>query len=104
MSLDPTWSFSAQIERYDVDTAWHYLAIPAEHVDAVREAGEGRYVITMNDAVTWHCGLLPTGEGRWAVAVAKTNIKAAQTTFGLGQEQIRHANPRGFAGHARQRP
>ena len=46
MSQDPTWSFSAQIERFDVDAAWHFLAIPAEHVDAVREAGDGRYVIT----------------------------------------------------------
>ena len=82
MSHPPTWSFSAQIERFDVDAAWHFLAIPAEHVDAVREAGDGRYVITVNDAVTWHCGLLPTGDGRWFVAVSKAKIKAAQTTFG----------------------
>ena len=33
MSQDPTWSFSAQIERFDVDAAWHFLAIPAVHVD-----------------------------------------------------------------------
>ena len=82
MSQDPTWSFSAQIERFDVDAAWHFLAIPAEHVADVREAGDGRYVITVNDAVTWHCGLLPTGDGRWFVAVSKAKIKAAQTTFG----------------------
>ena len=111
MSQDPTWSFSAQIERFDVDAAWHFLAIPAEQMDAVREAGDGRYVITVNDAVTWHCGLLPTGDGRWFVAVSEAKIKAAQTTFGgwvhvdmAVDEQIRHANPRGFARHARRRP
>ena len=82
MSQPPTWSFSAQIEHFDVDAAWHFLAIPAEHVDAVREAGDGRYVITVNDAVTWHCGLLPTGDGRWFVAVSKVKIKAPQATFG----------------------
>ena len=54
----------------------------------------------MNDAVTWSCGLLPTGDGRWFVAVSKAKIKAAHTTFGgwvhvVGreQEQIRHADP-----------
>ena len=80
MSPEPTWSFSAQIERFDV--AWDFLAIPAEQVDAVRDAGKGRYIIAVNDAVTWNCGLLPTGDGRWFVAVSKAKMKAAQTAFG----------------------
>lgn len=79
---DTNWSFSAQVERFDVEAAWHFIAVPAEITDAVRAHKAGRYVITINDAVTWHCGLLPTGDQRWFVAVSQEKIAAAQTKLG----------------------
>lgn len=80
--LDSTWSFSAQIERFDMEAAWHFIAVPSELTDAVRAHQAGRYIITVNDAVTWHCGLLPTGDQRWFVAVSQEKIAAAQTKLG----------------------
>ena len=80
--LDTTWSFSAQIERFEMEAAWHFIAVPSELTDAVRAHQAGRYVITVNDAVTWHCGLLPTGDQRWFVAVSQEKIAAAQTKLG----------------------
>ena len=41
-----------------------------------------RFVITVNDGVTWHCGLLGTGDGRWFVMVSKEKLKQAQTALG----------------------
>ncbi|MDA0940873.1 MAG: DUF1343 domain-containing protein [Bacteroidetes bacterium] len=80
--LDTTWSFSAQIERFEMEAAWHFIAVPADITDAVRAHQAGRYIITVNDAVTWHCGLLPTGDQRWFVAVSQEKIAAAQTKLG----------------------
>ena len=77
-----TWSFSAQIERFDMEAAWHFIAVPPELISTVRAHQKGRYIITINDAVTWHCGLLPTGDNRWFVAVSKEKITAAQTKLG----------------------
>ncbi|MDA0728522.1 MAG: DUF1343 domain-containing protein [Bacteroidetes bacterium] len=79
---DKTWSFSAQVERFDMEAAWHFIAVPNQFTDAVRAHKVGRYIITINDAVTWHCGLLPTGDQRWFVAVSQEKIAAAQTKLG----------------------
>ena len=76
------WSFSAQIERFEGEGHMHFLALPDDLVDDIRSQGKKRYVITVNDAVTWHCGLLGTGDGRWFVMVAKEKLKQAQTTLG----------------------
>ena len=79
---DTTWSFSAQVERFEMEAAWHFIAVPAEITDAVRAHKAGRYIITVNDAVTWHCGLLPTGDQRWFVAVSQEKIATSQTKLG----------------------
>ena len=76
------WSFSAQIERFDGEGHMHFLALPDNLVDDIKSQGKKRYIITVNDAVTWHCGLLGTGDGRWCVMVAKEKLKRAQTTLG----------------------
>ena len=76
------WSFSAQIERFEGESEMHLLAIPNDLVDDIKSRGKKRYVITVNDAVTWHCGLLGTGDGRWSVMMAKEKLKRAQTAFG----------------------
>ena len=76
------WSFSAQIERFEGEGEVHFLAIPNGLIDDIKSEEKKRYVITINDAVSWHCGLLGTGDGRWFVMVAKDKLKKAQTTFG----------------------
>ena len=81
MSQD-NWSFSAQIERFEGEGHMHFVAIPDALVDDIRSQGSKRYVITMNDAITWHCGLLGTGDGRWFVMVSKDKLARAQTTLG----------------------
>ena len=75
------WSFSAQIERFEGEGEMHFLAIPNNLIDDIKSEGKKRYVITVNDAVSWHCGLLGTGDGRWFVMVAKDKLKQAQTTL-----------------------
>ena len=76
------WSFSAQIERFEGEGHMHFLALPRDLAAEVRSQGAKRFVITVNDGVTWHCGLLGTGDGRWFVMVSKDKLKQAQTTLG----------------------
>ena len=60
----------------------HFVALPEALASDIRRQGSKRYVITMNDAITWHCGLLGTGDGRWFVVVSKDKLKRAHTTLG----------------------
>lgn len=60
----------------------HFLALPNALAGEIRGQGAKRFVITVNDGVTWHCGLLGTGDGRWFVMVSKEKLKQAQTTHG----------------------
>ena len=60
----------------------HFVALPEALASDIRRQGSKRYVITMNDAITWHCGLLGTGDGRWFVVVSKDKLKLAHTTLG----------------------
>ena len=76
------WSFSAQIERFEGEGHMHFLALPGALADEIRGQGAKRFVITVNDGVTWHCGLLGTGDGRWFVMVSKEKLKQAQTAHG----------------------
>ena len=76
------WSFSAQIERFEGEGHMHFLALPGALADEIRGQGAKRFVITVNDGVTWHCGLLGTGDGRWFVLVSKEKLKQAQTAHG----------------------
>ena len=80
--LAKTWSFSAPIERFEMDGTMHFLCIPKSIEDEVRACPEKRYVITVNDVATWHCGLLGTGDGRWFVMVSRAKLKEAETTHG----------------------
>ena len=77
-----TWNFSAQIERFEGEGHMHFVALPDALAQEVRSTGAKRFVITLNDGVTWHCGLLGTGDGRWFVMVSKDKLKQAQTTLG----------------------
>ena len=86
-----TWSFSAPIERFEMDGTMHFLCIPESIEDEVRACPEKRYVITVNDVATWHCGLLGTGDGRWVVMVSRDDPRRmGSRRFGRGSEQIRH--------------
>ena len=76
----------------------HFLALPDNLVDDIKSQGKKRYIITVNDAVTWHCGLLGTGDGRWCVMVAKKGRAGPSHAWRLGarglrcgRQQIRHA-------------
>ena len=60
----------------------HFLALPGALADEIRGQGAKRFVITVNDGVIWHCGLLGTGDGRWFVMVSKEKLKQAQTALG----------------------
>ena len=58
------------------------FGIPKSIEDEVRACPEKRYVITVNDVATWHCGLLGTGDERWFVMVSRAKLKEAETTHG----------------------
>lgn len=70
-----TWSFSAQIERFEKEGSMHFLCIPKSIEDEVRTCPEKRYVITVNDVFLARFDAMLPGKRRnviHQIASAKT--------------------------------
>lgn len=60
----------------------HYLELPVEIADEMRAMGYKRWMCTIQDAVTWSCGLLPTGEGTWFIVLSKQKMRSVEARLG----------------------
>ena len=81
-STPATWNFTAPVKRFSIEGGMHYLELPNEFAEPMRATGHKRWVCTIQDALTWHCGLLPTGEGTWFVVLSKAQMEAVEAHVG----------------------
>lgn len=76
------FNFTAQVKRFSMEGGMHYLELPNEAADEMRATGHKRWVCTIQDALTWHCGLLPTGDRTWFVVLSKAKMNAVEAHVG----------------------
>lgn len=81
-SISTAWNFTAPVKRFSIEGGMHYLELPNAAAEEMRATGYKRWVCTIQDALTWHCGLLPTGEGTWFVVLSKAKMKAVEAHVG----------------------
>ena len=81
-SPSTTWNFTAPVKRFSIEGGMHYLELPNAAAEEMRATGHKRWVCTIQDALTWHCGLLPTGEGTWFVVLSKAKMEAVEAHVG----------------------
>ncbi len=81
-----TWTFTTRLERFDVgdnDAAWQHVVLPEDVARAVQASGHKRFVLTLDDATSWHCAVNVTCEADHQVAgisfcyVSREHMKAA---------------------------
>jgi len=68
-------SFSAPIERFEMDGAWDYLAIPLSISDDLRSKKINRVQVVLQDSAPYASGLLPLGDGRLFLIISKQRQK-----------------------------
>ena len=80
------WTFTTHLERFDVgtnDAAWQHIVVPPALAAEIHASGHTRFVVTLNQATSWHCALNVTCEADHQVAgisfvyVAKQHMKSA---------------------------
>ncbi|MDA0912247.1 MAG: YdeI/OmpD-associated family protein [Bacteroidetes bacterium] len=76
------FNFAAQVKRFSMDGGMHYLELPKEAAEPMRATGQKRWLCTIQDAVTWSCGLLPTGEGSWFIVLSKQKMRSVEARLG----------------------
>lgn len=76
------FNFTAQVKRFSMEGGMLYLELPNEASEPMRATGHKRWVCTIQDALTWHCGLLPTGEGTWFVVLSKAKMNEVEAHVG----------------------
>ena len=85
------WIFQTTLQRFDVgnnDDVWQHVVIPKDIADAIRDCGHTRFVVTLNESISWHCAVNMTCEadhqeaGIAFVYVAKHHLKAANLKSG----------------------
>ena len=81
-STPAAWNFTAPVKRFSIEGGMHYLELPNEFAEPMRATGHKRWVCTIQDVLTWHCGLLPTGEGTWFVVLSKAKMEAVEAHVG----------------------
>ena len=80
--MDEPLDFSAEIERFEMKGAWSFVALPEAVWARAKVSGHKRWICTLNDAVSWHCAILPIGDGRRFVVTSKDKLKAAGADLG----------------------
>ena len=81
-----TWSFSAQIERFEKEGSMHFLCIPKSIEDEVRTCPEKRYFITVNDVFLARFDAMLPGKRHNAIhqiASAKTEATVTKRIVNL---------------------
>ncbi len=69
------YSFSAPIERFEMEGAWDYVAIPHELSDALKAQKVKRVQVSINETHPYACGMLPTGDGRLFIIMSQQRQK-----------------------------
>jgi len=76
------WNFTTPVKRFGVEGGMHYLELPLEISEPMRSLAHDRWVCTVDDALTWTCGLLPTGEGTWFIVFSKAKMQQLELQLG----------------------
>lgn len=69
------YTFSAPIERFEMEGAWDYLAIPPEICEALRAKKIKRVQVVIQDSAPYASGLLPLKDGRLFLIMSKQRQK-----------------------------
>lgn len=80
--MDEPLDFSAEVERLEMKGSWTFVVLPDSIWARAKAAGHKRWICTLNDVVTWHCAIMPLGDGRRFVVTSKDKLKAAEADLG----------------------
>ena len=80
--MDEPLDFSAEVESFERMGYGSFIALPEPIWDLAKASGFKRWICTLNDAITWHCAILPLGDGRRFVILSKDKLKAADVDLG----------------------
>lgn len=80
--MDEPLDFSAEVESFEKMGYGAFIALPERIWVLAKASGFKRWICTLNDAVTWHCAILPLGDGRRFVILSKDKLKAADLDLG----------------------
>ena len=85
------WTFQTTLQRFDVgnnEEVWQHIVIPESVASEIRTSGLNRFVVTLNQSISWHYAVNITCEadhqdaGVAFVYVAKHYMKAANLESG----------------------
>ena len=85
------WTFQTTFQRFDVgnnEEVWQHIVIPESVASEIRTSGLNRFVVTLNQSISWHYAVNITCEadhqdaGIAFVYVAKHHMKAANLESG----------------------
>ncbi|WP_181304467.1 DUF1905 domain-containing protein [Rufibacter sp. XAAS-G3-1] len=71
----PPIQFTTHIGKLEYLMGTHYLEIPAEVVQQLGGKFNVRLVCTVNNAVTYQCGIMALGQGRGYITITKQRLK-----------------------------
>lgn len=69
--------FTSEINQHSPLLHVHYFTVTGEVAHEIITDDSRRFVCTINDSLTWQCGLVSLGQGDYYVTISKARMKTA---------------------------
>ncbi|CCH52617.1 hypothetical protein BN8_01630 [Fibrisoma limi BUZ 3] len=82
METNQSFSFDTRIERFTIKGGIHYIDVPDDVARQFTTKGYSRVICSINDAIEYHCALMPKGNGLFFISVGPPIRKKAGLVLG----------------------
>ncbi len=67
--------FLSSIERLEHLLGVHYVVVPKTTIELLGKGGSRRFICSVNDKTSWHCGLVALNQGDYYITVSNQRMK-----------------------------